>query len=156
MSMPVRLRRPFVILGVVLTLLAGAATIRAAAAWTAASSPLVDKPPSVEALQASLAVEQARSADLQAQLDQLTAGSTDLAAALATARERILADAADAEQLRASLSAAKDKLATLEGSIRQARAAANASVAANPAPAVATSVPGDHDDEDDREEEDDD
>ena len=121
MSVPLRLRRPIVILGVVLSLVAGAATIRAAAAWTAASSPLLDRPPSVEALQASLAMEQARSADLLARLEELTAGSADLTSALDAAREQIAADAAQAQELQANLDAAKARLATLERSIRQAR-----------------------------------
>lgn len=133
MSVPVRLRHPLVILGVVVSLFAGAATIRAAAAWTAASSPLAVEPPSIERLQADLAAEQARSADLQLQLDQLAAGSRDLVTALETARDRIATDAEQAQALQDSLAAAKDKLATLERTIRQARAAAAATVASAPA-----------------------
>ncbi len=159
MSVPVRLRHPLVVLGVVFSLLAGAATIRAAAAWTAASSPLAVQPPSVEQLQADLAAEQARSADLQLQLGQLAASSRDLVTALETARSRIATDAEQARALQDSLAAAKDKLATLERTIRQARAAAAAAVA--PAPPTATATPatsilvatgedreGEHDDED--------
>lgn len=147
MSVPVRLRHPLVILGVILSLFAGAATIRAAAAWTAASSPLVAKPPSVESLQASVATEQTRSADLQAQLDQLTAGSADLTAALEAARDRIAADASQAEELQASLTAAKAKLAVLERSIRQAGAsAARAATAPAAAPAAVSAVS--HEDQD--------
>lgn len=138
MTVPIRLRQPLVILGVLVALLAGAATIRAAAAWTATSSPLAAKPPSVEGLRASLATEQARSAALEIQLDQLTAGSNDLAAALEAARDRIASDAGHATELQARLTAAKAKLAALERSIRQARAtvAAPAPVAA-PATVVA-------------------
>lgn len=147
MSVPIRLRHPLVILGVVLSLLAGAATIRAAAAWTAASSPLVAQPPSVEGLQASVATEQTRSADLQAQLDQLTAGSADLTAALETARDRIAADASQAKELQARLTAAKAKLAALERSIRQAGAsAARAATAPAAAPAAVSAVS--HEDQD--------
>jgi DNA repair exonuclease SbcCD ATPase subunit len=138
MNVPVRLRRPAVLLGVVLALFAGAATIRAAAAWTAASSPLVSKPPSVESLQSALAAEQARSIALQAQLDELAAGSTDLAAALQAARDRIAEDASQAKALQANLKAAKAKLTTLERSIRQARAASPPTVAAAPVAAVAS------------------
>lgn len=123
MSPPTRLRRPIVMLGVALSLVAGMATIQAAAAWTAASSPLADKPPSVEALEASLAFEQARSADLLTRLEELTAGSADLAAALDTARDQIAADAVHAMELQASLDAAKSRLAALERSIQQARTA---------------------------------
>lgn len=146
MSVAVRLRRPFVILGVVFSLLAGAATIRAAAAWTAASSPLAAKPPAVESLQAALANEQARSAALQVQLDQLAAGSADLTAAIDAARERITADATQAGELQASLQAAKAKLAVLEGSIRRARSASGNSARATAAapPAVAPLGEMDH------------
>ena len=132
MSIPVRFRHPLVVLGVVLSLLAGAATIRAAAAWTAASSPLAVKPPSVEQIQADLAAEQARSADLEFQLDQLAASSRELASALETARGRIATDAEQAQALQESLAAAKDKLATLERTIGQARAA-TAAAAVTPA-----------------------
>lgn len=134
MSVPLSLRRPLVILGVLLSLLAGMLTIRAAAAWTAASSPLVARPPSVESLQAALAGEESRSAALQAQLDELTAGSADLAAALEAARNRIASDTAQATELQASLKAATAKLATLEKSIRQAR---TVSAPRAPAPAPA-------------------
>jgi len=124
MSTTARLRRPAVLLGVALALFAGAATIRAAAAWTAASSPLVSKPPSVETLQSALAAEQARSIALQAQLEELAAGSTELTTALQAARDRIAEDGRQAEALQSSLDAAKAKLKALERSIRQARAAA--------------------------------
>lgn len=136
MSVPFRLRHPLVVLGVVLSVLAGAATIRAAAAWTAASSPLAVKPPSVEQLQTDLAAEQARSVDLQLQLGQLAAGSRDMVMALETARSRIASDAEEARTLQDSLAAAKDKLTTLERTIQQARAAAAAAVA----PAQATTA----------------
>ena len=124
MSIPIRIRRPLVVLGVVLSLFLGVATIRAAAEWTAASSPLGAKPPSIESLGAALATERARSAALVAQLDQLEAGSTDLTGAINAARDRITADAVQADGLRASLTAAKAKLAALEASIRRARAPA--------------------------------
>lgn len=157
MSVPVRLRHPLVVLGVVLSLLAGAATIRGAAAWTAASSPLAVKPPAVEQLRADLAAEQARSADLQLQLGQLAASSRDLVTALETARTRIAADAEQARALQVSLTAAKDKLATLERTIREARAAAAAAGAppastTAPAPATLVAAGDDEDDDEDGEE----
>jgi DNA repair exonuclease SbcCD ATPase subunit len=154
MSVPVRLRHPAVLLGVVLALFAGAATIRAAAAWTAASAPLVSKPPSVEILQSALAAEQARSISLQTQLDELTAGSTDLTAALQAARDRIAEDASQAEALQASLAAAKAKLTTLERSIQQAGAAPPA--VSGPVAAVGRTGDGDHAGEHEEHEEDDD
>jgi chromosome segregation ATPase len=152
MNVPIRLRRPLVVLGVVLSLFLGAASIRVAAAWTAASAPLADKPPSVESLRADLATEQARSHALLAHLDELSSGSADLSAALAAARDRIDVDALQAKDLQDSLVAAKAKLAALEKSIDNARAAAARSGAAVVAPAPAT---GSHQD-DDHEEADDD
>ena len=107
-----------------LSLVFGVATIQAAAAWTAAASPLADKPPSIESLRTSLETAQERSTALQSQLDELNAGSTELIAALEAARERIASDATQAKELRSSLKAAKTKLAALERSIKQARSAA--------------------------------
>jgi chromosome segregation ATPase len=135
MSVNRRLRRPLVVLGVLLSLFLGAASIRAAAAWTAASAPLADRPPSVESLQAELATEQARSRALQTHLDQLNSDSVDLMAALATASDRIAVDASHAKELQDSLAAAKAKLAALEKSIAKARAGAAHSGAGAATPA---------------------
>jgi chromosome segregation ATPase len=120
MTFLARLRHPLVILGVVVSLFVGVATIRAAALWTAASSPLDVKPPSIESLQAALATEQARSAALRVRLDELTSRSTEMVAALETAGERIAADATQAEALRTRLDAAKARLVRLEQSLRRA------------------------------------
>lgn len=145
MSLPVRLRRPAVALGVTLALLAGAATIQAAAAWTATSAQLADRPPSVEELRASLQAEQQRSLALQAQLDQLSAGSTELTAALQAARDRIAQDADDAKALQASLATARKKLAALERSIGQARATTvRVTTVQAPTAATAPSASGEH------------
>jgi hypothetical protein len=146
MSVNRRLRRPLVVLGVLLSLFLGAASIRAAAAWTAASAPLADRPPSVESLQAELATEQARSRALQTHLDQLNSDSVDLMAALATASDRIAVDASHAKELQDSLAAAKAKLAALEKSIGKARAAAARSGAGAATPARA---PGSHEETED-------
>jgi septal ring factor EnvC (AmiA/AmiB activator) len=150
MSVDRRLRRPLVVLGVLLALFLGAASIRAAAAWTAASAPLADRPPSVESLRAELATEQARSRALQSHLDQLNSDSSDLLAALAAAGDRIAVDATQAKELQDSLAAAKAKLAALEKSIGNARAASAHSGAAA-APARST---GSHEGEDHEEAED--
>lgn len=152
MSISVRLRRPFVVLGVVLSILVGAATIRAAAAWTAENSPLVERAPSVQGLEAALAVERARSVALRTQLDELTTGSADLSAALDVARDRIEADAAQAAELQASLETARTKLAVLEASIREARVSSAATAAAPTAGAREE----EHDDDDHGHDEDDD
>ena len=55
------LRRLLTTIGVIAALLLGFGSIRAAAAWTAASAPLTVAPVSVSALQDQLATEQARS-----------------------------------------------------------------------------------------------
>lgn len=144
MTVPVRLRRPLVVFGVVLSLMLGAATIRAAAQWTAATSPLAAKPPSVESLQAAIVAEQERSAALRTQLDQLTSGSADLTAALEAARARIADDSTEAGRLRSDLATAKARLAALEASIRQARAAITRRAAA---PTVPAGSPVGHDDD---------
>jgi septal ring factor EnvC (AmiA/AmiB activator) len=151
MSVNRRLRRPLVILGVLLSLFLGAASIRAAAVWTAASAPLADRPPSVESLRSELATEQGRSRALQAHLDQLNSDSSDLLAALAAAGDRIAVDAIQAKELQDSLAAAKAKLAALEKSIGNARAAAGRSGAV----AAPTRSTGSHEVEDHEEAEDD-
>lgn len=150
MNASARLRRPAVLLGVVLALFAGAATIRAAAEWTAATAPLAAKPPSVDSLQSALAAEQARSIALQAQLDELTAGSSELTSALQAARDRIAEDARQAEALQSTLEAAKAKLKALERSIRQVRAAPVATTTlAAVAPAQGDDREAEHDEHDD-------
>lgn len=123
MSVNRRLRRPLVVLGVLLSLFLGTASIRVAAAWTAASAPLADRPPSVESLRAALATEQTRSHALQSHLDQLNSDSANLLAALAAAGDRIAVDASQAKVLQGSLAAAKARLAALEKSIGKARPA---------------------------------
>jgi len=134
MKIVARIRHPLVLVGVVLSLFLGVATIRAAALWTAASAPPAARPPSVESLQAALATERVRSATLQAQLDELTSRSDELTAALETARDRIAADAGQADKLRTSLDRARAKLALLEQSIRRSGMARSSTAA--PAPTV--------------------
>jgi len=141
MSFPVSLRRPLVVLGVIFSLFAGVATIRAAADWTAASSPLVAKPPSIERLQAALAGEQARSEAFRAQLDELAARSSELTAALAAAQDRIAVDISQARDLQDSLKVAKARLATLERSIRRAQSAAGRTATVTVAAPVAAAAP---------------
>ena len=119
-----RLRRSAVLLGVVLTVFVGAVTIRAAADWTASTSTLTSKPPSIEHLRSALEAEQARSASIQAQFDRLAVGSADLRAALLAARDRIAENARQADTLQSSLADARARLKTLERSIRQAQTTA--------------------------------
>jgi chromosome segregation ATPase len=134
-------RRTLVVGGVLLSLFLGVATIQAAALWTAAASPLANKPPSIDALRESLVTAQERSVVLQTQLDDLNSGSADLVVALQTARDQIAADAAQAKELRASLKAAKTKLAALEKSIKRARSAATRVIVTGNRPATRAAAP---------------
>ncbi len=119
-----RIRRLVTVFGVIAALLLGYGSIRAAAAWAAASAPLTVAPVSVTTLQDRLAVEQARSVDLRLQLQTLNTQSTELTAALEAAQAQITSDTDHATQLAKDLKAAKQKLAKLEASIAKARQAA--------------------------------
>jgi chromosome segregation ATPase len=116
-----RIRRLVTVFGVIAALLIGYGSIRAAAAWAAASAPLTVAPVSVTTLQDRLAVEQARSVDLRLQLQTLNTQSTELTAALEAAQAQITTDTDNATQLAKDLKAAKKKLAKLEASIAKAR-----------------------------------
>lgn len=136
-------RRLATVVGVIAALVLGFGSIRAAAAWTAASAPLSVTPDSVATLQAQLAEEQSRSAALRQQLDALAAQSTDLAAALDAARTRIGADTGHAKDLAAQLKTAKQRLAKLQATIAAANRASQARAAtATAAPVATTSPPG--------------
>jgi peptidoglycan hydrolase CwlO-like protein len=114
-------RRLVTATGVALAVVVGFGAIRVAAAWTAASAPLVVSPITAATLQARLADEQARSAMLRDQLATLTSQTQDLAAALERAQERIASDTGNAKDLATQLKAAKRRLAVLEAAIAQAR-----------------------------------
>jgi hypothetical protein len=77
-------------------------------------------------LLSALEAEQARSSALQAQLDELAAGSTELTTALAAPAIGSHRMQPEAQALQSSLADAKAKLKALERSIRQAGAAAPA------------------------------
>jgi chromosome segregation ATPase len=146
MTLQLLTRRALVVAGVVVSLVVGAASIQAAAAWTAASAPLNDPPASLASLQASLEQERARSLALEEQLQTLEGASADLAAALDTASGQVELDRATADGLRSSLAAAKQKLARLEAAL--AKAAANRPAAVTTATTVAGPTPEPHDDDD--------
>ena len=116
-------RRTLTVIAVAASLLIGFGAIQASAAWTATDAPLMVPPVAAEALQARLAEESARSADLVDQLAALTTHADQLSAALAAAETRIGSDTDHAAQLAKDLSAAKLKLAALEESIRAANQA---------------------------------
>ena len=111
-------RRPLLVLGVFLALVAAAATVRAASLWTAGAASLANPPASISSIEAALAREQSRSAVLQDQLAAMRAASDDLANALAAANSQVSTDQATADQLQASLTAAQAKLATLEAALK--------------------------------------
>lgn len=117
-STPVR--RLLTVIAVAGSLLLGFGAIRASAAWTAAAAPLTVAPVTVDALQARVAEESARSADLLDRLTALTAHADELSAALEAAQTRIGEDTSQATTLAKDLAAAKKKLAALEKSIQAA------------------------------------
>lgn len=117
-STPVR--RFLTVIAVAGSLLLGFGAIRASAAWTAAAAPLTVAPVTVDALQARVAEESARSADLLDRLTALTAHADELSVALEAAQTRIGEDTSHATTLAKDLAAAKKKLAALEKSIQAA------------------------------------
>ena len=149
-----RIRRLVTVVGVIAALLLGYGSIRAAAAWTAASAPLTVAPVSVTTLQDRLAVEQARSVDLRLQLQTLNTQSTELTAALEAAQAQITTDTDNATQLAKDLKAAKKKLAKLEASIAKARLAAQRPTVVVTKTRTVTSASSHHGGEDDDEDDD--
>lgn len=150
-------RRFATVVGVIAVLAIGVGSIRAAAAWTAASAPLTVAPVTVAALEATIADERARSEALLAQMAALDGRSRDLQAALEAAGERIDADAVHADDVEGQLAAAKAKLAKLEKAIAKAKRDLKARQAAAAAPAVTVvSSRSDDDDDDEHEEHEDD
>jgi hypothetical protein len=143
-----RWRRLLTTLGVVAALGLGLGSIRAAAAWTAASAPISVAPIPVGSIQDRLDQELARSDAMRTQLDALAAQSAGMTTALEAAQARIAADAGHAKALADELKVAKQKLARLEASIAAARTAAARSVASRNAAAPATAPPTRHGDDD--------
>jgi hypothetical protein len=132
------LRRLAVTAGVVLSIVMGAATIRAASDWTTANAAL-EKPVSAQELTRQLAVEQARSVDLAARLDAVSSQTAALNVALGAAAGQVIADKAAADDLKARLEKAQKKLKAVNKQISRATARLRVAAAA-PAP-VARSAP---------------
>ena len=116
----VPIRRTLTVAGALAALVLGFAAIQAAAAWTADAAPLTVAPVSASSIEGRLAEEQARSAELQAELSAVRDDTATLASALEAARARIDAGATHAAELERDLATAKRKLATLQKSIKQA------------------------------------
>jgi len=123
MTPSIVVRRTLTVVLVIAALLGGFAAIRVAAAWTANAAPLEASPIAADELRARLADEKDRSTMLEDRLTALTSHAQQLESALATAQGRLETDNGNARDLAAQLAAAKDKLAALERSIRQAHAA---------------------------------
>lgn len=135
-------RRTLTVIVAMAAVLLGLAAIQAAAQWTATAAPLAVTPVSPKTIESKLADEQSRSADLQAQLQDVARNTEQLTTALAAAQARIDADAAHAAGLEKDLRAAKKKLAALERSIRQAATTrATATVAPTRAPTTVAPPP---------------
>ena len=117
------LRRTLTVLLLCGAVFGGFSAIRVAAAWTASGAPLEVSPIAPDVLRARLANEQDRSARLQDRLVTLTSHAQELESALMAAQARLDTDRINAQDLAAQLATAKQKLAALERSIRQARAA---------------------------------
>jgi DNA repair exonuclease SbcCD ATPase subunit len=157
MNRSLLVRRLFTTVGVIAALVVGFGSIRAAAAWTAASAPLTVAPVTVATIETKLADEQARSTALQAQLLALGVRSRELTQALETAKERIDADTDHAKDLAKQLKTAKKQLAKLEKSIKAARAAAaRAAVTRTVSSGSTKSSAGSKHHDDDEDEDDDD
>lgn len=124
MRLPPRLalviRRTLVTVGVAGSLVVGAVTVRAAAAWTASAAPMEAPPISASDLAGKLSDEQARSAALELQIVDLTTRTTDLATALDSATQRIGTDSTAAKTLRAQLAAAQKKLTAVMKALKAA------------------------------------
>jgi hypothetical protein len=119
-------RRVGLMLLVVASLAGGALTVRAAAGWTAETAIYPVPVAGLGQLTAQLGDEQARADALQARLDQLVAGSMDLAGALDEAATRLHGDASTASALRSNLVAAQARLHALRKALAAAGVPAQA------------------------------
>ncbi len=146
MNLALVIRRNLVVAGVVASLVLGAATVRAAALWTAASAPLEQPPAALASIRQALDQERARSAAIEQQLADLSKASDDLAAALAAAPAQVTSDSSTASGLRTSLLAAQAKLAQLEAALKAAQAAQAARPSSGGAAPTPVVTPEPHDD----------
>lgn len=107
-------RRSLIAIVTVVSLLGAVAVVRGASAWASTNAQLTAKPVDAQTLASELRDEQARSATLRQQLDQVTSQAKDLANALQAANDQAQTDAQTASHLSEKLKAAEAKLATLE------------------------------------------
>ena len=116
------IRRGAVIVGVALSLLVGVASIQIAADLTAAAAPPPAPPVSIETLKDQLAAEQTRAAGLQKQLEDLMGVTGQLTIALDSTQSQVTDDGLTADELRARLKAAEEKLSAVNKLLRKAQA----------------------------------
>lgn len=117
-----RIRRGAVIAGVIGSLVFGLVSIQVAAQLTAAAAPPPAPPISMDTLKAQLAAEQARATSLQQQLEDLLGVTSQLTAALDSTTSQVSDDGLTADQLRARLKAAEDKLNAVNQLLKKAQA----------------------------------
>lgn len=146
MTLPLLARRAIVIVAVVGATIGGAASIRAAGIWTAASAPLAVAPASLTSIDAALAAEKQRSAALEAQLTSISSAAADLEAALAAAQDQVTTDATTADRLRADLAAARGRLTALEKALAKAAKAKPPVTGGSSTVAPPKATPEPHDD----------
>jgi septal ring factor EnvC (AmiA/AmiB activator) len=138
------IRRTLLVIGVLLSLAAAAATVEAASRWTASTAPLANGPASLDSIQQALAAQQSRSAVLEDQLAAMRAASDDLAGALNDANTQVSTDQATADQLRTALAAAQAKLAKLEAALKAQATVTMTTKTSKPATTTTTTF---HDDD---------
>jgi hypothetical protein len=120
MTANAKLRRLLVTIGIAGSLVAAGVTIRVASMWAAVEAPLTVAPVSVASVQDALVQERERSAALEPQLTSLGSSAEDLRAALDAAAAQGITDRTTADELRASLAAAQQKLTSLQAALRAA------------------------------------
>jgi len=133
--MKLQVRRSLVVTATGASLVMGGVAVQTAAAWVHAGVPTSSTPLTAAQLQDQLAAEEARSAQLQAQVDALLAQAGQFNSALTDASARVATDVQKAAALRAQLAAEQLQIAALKAAA--ARAAAH-KVAATAPPAHTT------------------
>lgn len=96
--------------------------VRTAAVLRADAAPLVAPPVSAEQIAAEIDAESARATDLAAALAELETRAGGLDQGLTAVGDQMTADSHTAEQLRADIAAAQERLATLQGQLATAQA----------------------------------
>jgi hypothetical protein len=142
--------RPLVERGISVVIVAGSlllalAAVRAASTWTARLEPWATVPPGTAILEVQLAAEQARADALEAGLEDLIAGTDELASALDASGTQLTDRTTAAAALRAELARARARLEELQRALATAGAPARTrptpTSAGAPPPLVAAAKP---------------